>query len=521
MASTEIWSWTLTRSQVQLLLVLVPNMLYFYSNFFSRPIVNQLLLEVVCDNSGETNCEDSATISGDTALLAMYGQIVGTVPALVLSGFYGQLADRVGRRFVMCLAIFGYMQFFGAMAVIAATRTSYYKELYLASSFIAGSLGGFNSFNLAVYSYANDITADMPEQRGMYFTVLDAGHSISKLLAPVSSGVWVDSQGFALPLGFSSACCLAALLWVALALSDTRHRTEEDGKGKSGGGSGGSSLQLDILTTYRNIRFVPFVAAAQTGADVKRGSKEEEGTEAGDEGTGDAGGAVPQHGTKLAYAYDLPVQLNTFFIFFVAYFMERDIYVLYFKKAMKLDATEIGAIDSYQGLMTTASMLLMPGIVTLLGIGGGVLTDQLYVLVGVFARLLYYIALALLPSSAENVAWPRLLGISSVLLLTGPALPRSRSVATNCVPQGHQASVQASFSALQALALLLSILGNLLYAATVAHTITAVWWLCVALMASATILCAWQYVAFVLPSRAAAAGEGLSKPLLALNDEEE
>ena len=108
-----------------------------------------------------------------------------------------------------------------------------------------------------------------------------------------------------------------------------------------------------------------------------------------------------------------------------------------------------------------------------------------------------------------------------MLLLTGPALPRSRSVATNCVPQGHQASVQASFSALQALALLLSILGNLLYAATVAHTITAVWWLCVALMASATILCAWQYVAFVLPSRAAAAGEGLSKPLLALNDEEE
>jgi hypothetical protein len=171
--------------------------------------------------------------------------------------------------------------------------------------------------------------------------------------------------------------------------------------------------------------------------------------------------------------------------------------------------------------MTTSSMLLMPGVVALLGIGGGALTDQLYVLVGVFARFLYYVALALLPSSAENIAWPRLLGVSSVLLLTGPALPRSRSVATNCVPKGHQASVQASFSALQALALLLSILGNLLYAATVAHTITAVWWLCVALMASATILCGWQYVAFVLPSRAAASGEGLSKPLLALNDEEE
>jgi MFS family permease len=78
-------------------------------------------------------------------------------PCGAFVGIYGQLLDRAGRKMIMTVAILGYLLYFSTIS-IAMTKTQHYFELVLLSSFVAGCMGGFNSFTMAMFAYATDIT---------------------------------------------------------------------------------------------------------------------------------------------------------------------------------------------------------------------------------------------------------------------------------------------------------------------------------------------------------------------------
>ena len=458
-----------------LMLVVPPVLLYFFSNFFSRAIINQVLLSVICLNNGDSDC-DSAKVSSDASLLALYSELVWNIPAVLLSGVYGQLLDRCGRKLIMTVAVSGYLIYFSTIFAIAVTSTRYYFELVVVSSFVAGCLGGFNSFTMAMYAYATDVSK--PDERGLYFSVLDVTLNGAKVLAPYCSGLWAQNRGFAQPLGFASSLCVAAVVWVQVVLPET---VLPSARRKA------LTIPLDPLKTFRNLLYV-YRPKDRTSPSTT---------------------ATTTPATTLfakSAPFDLPVQISAYFLFFVGYMFDRAVFVLYEKKVFGLNSEAIGFLDSYQNLLIITSLLLLPAAVQLLGRLCGrreglyFWTDHFYVLLGYAARVAYYALFSVVPQHHTPETMPTLLKVSVLLFFTGPAAPRSRSIATNCVPASEHSAVQASFSALQALSLLLSTLANLLYSLTVGRgdLVVAVWWCCAGLSGMALVLSSWHYWTYIL-----------------------
>jgi len=495
--------------------VVVAQALYFFSNFFSRAIINQVLVEVICVHNNDSDC-NSANVSSDASLLALYSELVWNIPAVLLSGIYGQLLDRAGRKMIMTVAILGYLLYFSTIFAIAMTKTQHYFELVLLSSFVAGCMGGFNSFTMAMFAYATDITMvegerereregggggdgksqatvtqTMMEQRVFYYSIIDAVLSAAKVVAPYCSGTWAQNQGFAPPLGFASALCFLAVVWVQLVMTETTPAASR---------RLAQSIPLDPFKTFRNLMYVYSSKGAMR-----------------DKVTSDA----LSH-TVGVKPFDLPVQITSYFFFFFAYMCDRSIFVLYEKRVFGLESEAIGLLDSFQNLVTIVSLLFLPVAVGLLG--RGVWSDQFYVVLGYAARVVYYICFSLVPEGHTSKTVPTLMQISALLILTGPAAPRSRSIATNSVPPSEHSAVQASFSALQALSLLLSTLANLLYSLTVGDgfpKVAAVWWMCAGLSTLALALSSWQYFTQIWERGGREQEGSLQEPLLIDAAEEE
>lgn len=354
----------------------------------------------------------------------------------------------------MSIAILGYIQYFAAMCYIAATASHYYFQIILLSSFIAGCMGGFNSFNMAIFSYAADITSACPADRGQYFAYLEATNTLAHIVAPLTSGLWAQSKGFVEPLGFAAGLCLVAFLWVNCVLPEAPQLLSS------------AAITLDPLKTFRNLMFIYTYSSSSASSLSSK---------------------------TLHSNISLPFTAN--FLYFFAYMVEKAVYVVYQKHVFHFDSGWIGGIDSYQSLLSAVSMISLPAIARRAGVEGGI-SEQILLALGYAGRAAFYLMYPLIPPYPSHSTKPALTALSTVLIFTGPISPLSRSLITNSVSAAHQADIQASFSALQAACLLLSTLGSLLYACTVTISITAagtVWYVCGGLLLGSLLLSITHY----------------------------
>lgn len=371
----------------------------------------------------------------------LYSELALNIPSLFMSGIFAQLSDQRGRRIAMICPLLGNFVYYAACCYVSYSQSPSYLAIIVGSSLVQGVLGASGAFNMAVFSYVADLTAVQTEQRGGYFSLLEAATFLAKMVAPTCSGLWAEHAGFTGPLLFSGAVVLAGALWVALCVPESNPPQDATNKADDSGRvlPPLAPLRLDPLQTIRNAAFV--------------------------------------FGLRSPAA----LVLLSYFLFNTAYQFERAIAVLYEKHVFGFSPSYIGYLDSFQNSLLILSMAVPAALHLSTALQ---MSDVHWVLLGLVGKAVFYLSY---PFATDT--W-QVFAVSAVLLLCGSVVPRAHSFCANLVAPQQQAQMQACFSALQSVSLLLSIFASLGYSQTVQTCPAAMYYVCFALVCWAVALVA-------------------------------
>lgn len=405
-------------------MVILPITFYFLAIFMTIPLGSQVLIELVCmerqkmhKNDDPIDCT-SPEVSKYASIISLYASIALNIPSFMLSGFYGQVADKYGRKVALIIPSIGYAIYISILFFITWTRPSYYVILYVCASVILGLSGSFNTFQMALFTFTSDVTATKVSQRAYYFSIVEACLFGGKVIGPLIAGIWACENGFVEPLGFAVCVSIFTTIWIIIFFKE--------------------SLPPSMSASYANkpLKFDPLstLKAIYTLYSLK---------------PADGSGTSP-----------LPYICGSFFLFYVSLMADLSIAILYWKVKFGWDSSWIGYFQATDSTIAIISMLFLPSLMSFLR-GGRPLNDIYWSISGLLGRCIFY---ALIPFMESNI---QIFCLTIVLVLAGPLTPRTRAIVSNSVPPSLQAQTLAAFSALQSLALILSPLYTAIYSATV------------------------------------------------------
>ena len=187
--------------RIQLVKLICSSTIFYLILFLTAPIAVQLAYQIICDNIEEddTMC-DSSDVSSLTSRTLLYVGLANNVPAFFVSGFYASAADRYGRKVAMHLPTFGYSVYVSMLLFMSITRTTggrvtttqclIYNFIGLGSLGLSGS---FATYQMALFSYAADITREREDRRGTVYSLLEASLFFSKTIGPLCCGTICSS----------------------------------------------------------------------------------------------------------------------------------------------------------------------------------------------------------------------------------------------------------------------------------------------------------------------------------------
>jgi MFS transporter, DHA1 family, tetracycline resistance protein len=155
-------------------------------------------------------------------ILPFYAESYGanaTVLGLLLTSYalmqflfaplWGKLSDKIGRRPVLLMTIFG-----SSLALLALGLAPSLSWL-----FVARILGGFFGANISVATaYVTDVTSDEERSKGM--GLIGAAFGIGFILGPALGGLLSSEGQYSLPMFFASAMALVNLLYCFIILKE-------------------------------------------------------------------------------------------------------------------------------------------------------------------------------------------------------------------------------------------------------------------------------------------------------------
>ena len=394
-ASSSSALWT-TLYRPRLAWIVVPSCLYFLALFVTVPIAVQVLVAVVCESMQEEDC-NSSRVSSRASVINLYFSLCATVPSFLLSGLYGSVADVYGRKICILIPFFGYLGYTCALLYVDAYRPAYYLPLFLGSALLVGLTGSFAAFQMAVFSYAADITqrnAVTRSRRGVVYSLLESCLFFAKIVGPLSAGLWAQAYGFRVPLGVAVFLCCAGIAW-SIAMPESLPPTAASRR---------SPVEFDPFKTLRNLWLI----------------------------TAEGGWTSP-----------VPFLSAAFLLYFASYMGNQQISLLYVKHRFGWSPQIIGYYDSTEGIVQMLSMVAVPWLITR---ALGRYVDQWWLLVGYLFRAAHFF----LYGMAQNTQ--TIFAIAVLLIFCGPLTPRTRSIISNAASAKMQASVLSAFSALQSLA---------------------------------------------------------------------
>ncbi len=221
--------------------------LFMFASFLSYPSFQELLREMVCqrtpnctsagnssraNSSSDSGCGDESSevdriVQSETSHWILYANLARGLPAILVSLLFGSLSDQMGRKFFILLPAVGMM---ANMAVILQVIyiPSIPMGFLLFGSFAAGVYGSFSVMNLAVYSYASDVSVH--KRRTVAISMLESMTYLGAALSQVIGGWWIKGGHYAPPFWLILGCSVAIILYVVLALPESlessmvRHR---------------------------------------------------------------------------------------------------------------------------------------------------------------------------------------------------------------------------------------------------------------------------------------------------------
>ena len=184
-------------------------LIFMFANFMSTPVLQQLIYNMICDDTSGCNTEDQNStqtrcsepgeveqhVQTTTSHWLLYISLANGVPSILSALVAGGASDTVGRKVLIVIASAG-----GIINVIFIIMTSIAnlpKYVFLFGAGVAGLFGGFTVINLAVYSYMADISS--LEDRTSRFGILESMTFIGGSLSGVIGGLWIKNGHYTQP----------------------------------------------------------------------------------------------------------------------------------------------------------------------------------------------------------------------------------------------------------------------------------------------------------------------------------
>lgn len=444
----------------RLFVVVVPCFCFFLAMFVAVPLAVQVVVELSCLSLGAEDCNSSA-VSSRASVINLSSSLALSIPSFLLSGLYGSIADKYGRKVCIVVPLLGYLLYTIVLVYIQLYQPRYFAELIIGCAAIMGCTGSFAVFQMAVFAYAADITTTCREQRGNVYSLLEACLFFAKIVGPLSAGLYAQSHGFLLPLVFSACLCTLGILWVIFVMPESLPLASE---------LRARPLDCDPLRTMRNL----YVITAQGGLSSP-----------------------------------IPYLSLAFFLYFTCYMSAAgSLNVVYLKHQFSWGPSLIGYYDCAEGLVQLASMTVLPCLITK---ALGAYVDKWWLLIGYSARALHFLLFGLAPSTTFIFA------IVPLLAFSGPLTPRTRAIFSNANSPAMQGTVLSAFSALQSLSTFCAPGFAAGFSVTVFTAPGAMYFLFSGLTGSSALILAWVIARNLL---AAIEHGALHEPLSVQGDDE-
>lgn len=145
-----------------------------------------------------------------------------TAPSLFVALFLGAWSDRVGRKKVMSVPIFGSVV--ESIIILVVIHWRLPLEFLLLAGFINGCCGFFPTFILSVFSYIADITEE--SHRAFRLGILEALAFLSGMVSHLTSGWFIKTAGYRVPYLLIFSLHASSLLYVTLILPESRDKAQ-------------------------------------------------------------------------------------------------------------------------------------------------------------------------------------------------------------------------------------------------------------------------------------------------------
>lgn len=293
------------------------------------------------DDVDNDSCND-AKISKEASRIYFYISLCTTIPSFLMSGPYGSLADRYGRKIILLISTCGWCMQALASAYIAYTKPDNYLIILIIASILWGFSGGFQSFQLGSYSYITDITNHMLKFRTIYYTILESFMLIAKIIGPISAGWYASKEGYFQPLGLAAVVSICTVVWINMMPESLSIENQQP-------------FKIEMLKSFHNIKLFFSLKSLQ--------------------------GRSP-----------LSIIAISFFLYFTSYLGYLYLYVLYLKHMFGSKVRSIGYFASLESVISVASMLLIPYLIKL--VFGNVMKSIYWIQIGYIAQSIFFFSFA-------------------------------------------------------------------------------------------------------------------------------
>ena len=194
---------------------ILPTFLFSISQIILHAIVPQVIVELVClHESGSMDC-DGSDVSGKASVINFLSATIISIPNVFVIGFYASFSRRYGLKPTLLTPVIGNFLFL-LFVYLAKIWTSWYKPLimlgnptpfvllqpiYIPSpshvstsstnttigSLISGLSGSRNTFMLATFAYAADVSE--PQERSNVFSIIESAIYLARVVCPLTIGM--------------------------------------------------------------------------------------------------------------------------------------------------------------------------------------------------------------------------------------------------------------------------------------------------------------------------------------------
>ncbi len=432
-------------------MTLVPAFLYYMAIFITIPLTNLIVIQLVCDSRDSHNNDDDCTssdVSKYAAMVDLYLQLSLYLPAFMTAGFYGLMADRLGRKLTMLIPLTTYLLYLSCILGIVYFQPKYWNVLLIMACILFGCSGAYNTFSMALFSYASDITT--PSDRSYYFALIEGSLFVSKVLGPLVGGVWAANRGFLEPLSFSLMSTLMCVMFIVFCMKESFSSEKRKARRDQRRAEGVSKTTFcsSLVATFDNIRWLVTLTADKTKHHVDISTHD-------DHRKSDTSTHLSRVSIPAVYVF------WAFFLFYIPAMAEGGITIFYLKYKFGWDSDFIGYFLAAEALLLVVSMVVVPEVVKY--VRNRPVHDIYWVLLGYSTRVLYYMLIPFQKSMNS------LFSLTLLLLLAGSPTPRSRSFISNSVSVTNQAKALSAFAAIQSLSLLLTPVFDAIYSQTIEY----------------------------------------------------